>query len=60
MLADAICATPRLPGFDALRRAAFATPGRSVVVQTALALLFVRAVGKVVADPFKPFLYFHF
>jgi alginate O-acetyltransferase complex protein AlgI len=55
-----ICACPRLPGFDWARRAAFATPGRTAAVQTAIALVFVLAVGKAVADPFQPFLYFRF
>jgi alginate O-acetyltransferase complex protein AlgI len=49
-----------MPGFERLRRAAFATPGRTAVIETAIALLFVLAVGKAVADPFKPFLYFRF
>jgi alginate O-acetyltransferase complex protein AlgI len=55
-----ICALPRLPGFSVLRRAAFATPRRAVALDTAIALLFVLAVGKAVADPFTPFLYFRF
>ena len=58
--AAVICALPRMPGFERLRRAAFTTPGRTVVIETAIALLFVLAVGKAVADPFKPFLYFRF
>jgi alginate O-acetyltransferase complex protein AlgI len=58
--AAVICALPRMPGFERLRRAAFATPGRTAVIETAIALLFVLAVGKAVADPFKPFLYFRF
>ncbi len=58
--AAVICALPRVPGFDWLRRLAFGTPRHALVVQTALALVFVLAVGKSVADPFKPFLYFRF
>ena len=58
--AAVICACPRLPGFDRARRAVVATPGRIAAVQTALALVFVLAVGKAVADPFQPFLYFRF
>ncbi|MBV9654434.1 MAG: MBOAT family protein, partial [Acetobacteraceae bacterium] len=56
-LAAFICAVPRLPGYDRLRRAAFASPGRVTAVRTAIALAFVLAVGKAVADPFTPFLY---
>ncbi len=58
--ATVICLCPRLPGFDRVRRAVFAAPGGTVAVQTAIALLFVLAVGKAVADPFQPFLYFRF
>ncbi len=58
--ATVICACPRLPGFDRARRAVFSTPGRTAAVQTVIALLFVLAVGKAVADPFQPFIYFRF
>jgi alginate O-acetyltransferase complex protein AlgI len=60
IVAGVICAFPRLPGFERLRRAAFATPQRTLAIQTAIALLFVLAVGKAAVDPFKPFLYFRF
>ncbi|MBV9811833.1 MAG: MBOAT family protein [Acetobacteraceae bacterium] len=60
ILAAAICALPRMPGFHRLRRFVFDAPAPRLVWQTALALLFVVAVGKGVADPFKPFLYFRF
>ena len=33
---------------------------RTFALQTAISLMFVLAVGKAVADPFKPFLYFRF
>jgi hypothetical protein len=38
----------------------FASPGCTLAMQTAISLVFVLAVGKAVADPFKPFLYFRF
>jgi alginate O-acetyltransferase complex protein AlgI len=60
VIAAAICALPRIPGFNRARRFAFRTPGRTVAVQTAMSLVFVAAVGKAVADPFKPFIYFRF
>ena len=59
-LAGFICAVPRIPGYEWLRRVAFGSPGRTLATQTALALVFVLAVGKAVADPFTPFLYFRF
>ncbi len=58
--AAGISALPRVPGFERLRRAVFATEGRVVALQTAIALAFIVAVGKAVADPFQPFLYFRF
>jgi len=60
IVAAAICATPRLPGFAACHAALARQPARWTVVQMAVALLFVCAVGKAVTDPFKPFLYFRF
>jgi alginate O-acetyltransferase complex protein AlgI len=59
-VAATICALPRVPGFVRMRRFAFATPLRGVAVQSAMSLVFVLAVGKALADPFKPFLYFRF
>lgn len=56
----AVCATPRLPGFRALRARIETGGGLAVAAQTGIALLFVIAVGKAVADPFSPFLYFRF
>jgi alginate O-acetyltransferase complex protein AlgI len=55
-----ICVLPRLPGFGRLHRLVFSQPRIEFALQTALALLFVCAVGKSVADPFKRFLYFRF
>jgi len=55
-----ICAAPRMPGFERIQHAIFTQPGRLLAMQTAIALTFVVAVGKAVADPFQPFLYFRF
>src|SRR5271166_154385 len=60
VLAAVICALPRMPGFRRLRHFVFTTPGWTLAMETALSLVFVVAVGKAVADPFKPFLYFRF
>jgi alginate O-acetyltransferase complex protein AlgI len=59
-VAAVVCALPRMPGFDRLRRLVFASPGCTLAMQTAISLVFVLALGKAVADPFKPFLYFRF
>ncbi|HET7879413.1 MAG TPA: MBOAT family protein [Acetobacteraceae bacterium] len=60
LLAAAICAMPRMPGFHRLRHIVLDRPGWSFALQTATSLVFLLAVGKAVADPFKPFLYFRF
>ncbi|MBV8522491.1 MAG: MBOAT family protein [Acetobacteraceae bacterium] len=60
VVAAIICAIPRLPGWPWLRDQALRPEWRAFAVQMALAALFVGAVGKAVADPFKPFLYFRF
>jgi alginate O-acetyltransferase complex protein AlgI len=60
IIAAAICAMPRMPGFHRIQHAVFATPAWTFALQTAISLVFVLAVGKAVADPFKPFLYFRF
>jgi alginate O-acetyltransferase complex protein AlgI len=60
LLAAFICAAPRLPGFNRWRAMTVAGGRAAIGMQTALALLFVAAVGKAVADPFTPFLYFRF
>ena len=51
-----------MPGYEWLRRAAFATQKDAPPLRSRrrMALVFVLAVGKAVADPFKPFLYFRF
>jgi alginate O-acetyltransferase complex protein AlgI len=55
-----VCVVPRLPGWEWLRNQTLGAPWRAFAVQMALAFLFLGAVGKAVADPFKPFLYFRF
>jgi alginate O-acetyltransferase complex protein AlgI len=60
VIAAVICALPRVPGFRRVRHFMLTTPGWSLAMQTAMSLVFVVAVGKAVADPFKPFLYFRF
>ncbi len=51
---------PRLPGFDRAAAGLMAAPAGRAALQTALAVLFVFALAKALADPFKPFLYFRF
>ena len=54
-----ICSAPRIPGFE---RLCMLVASRPFVMsgRLALALLFIMAVGKSVAEPFVPFLYFRF
>jgi alginate O-acetyltransferase complex protein AlgI len=51
---------PRVPGFDRVAGHVAAAPAGRAAVNTLLALLFVFALAKALADPFKPFLYFRF
>ena len=51
---------PRLPGFDRLAGGVLAAPAGRAIVDLLLSLLFVFALAKALADPFKPFLYFRF
>jgi alginate O-acetyltransferase complex protein AlgI len=60
VVAAVISFMPRLPGYDRLRNRFLDDAGWHLALQTALSLVFVLAVGKAVADPFKPFLYFRF
>ncbi len=56
-----ICVIPRLPRFARIREAFMDPLGTpALVLRGVLGLLFIWAVGKAVADPFKPFLYFRF
>jgi alginate O-acetyltransferase complex protein AlgI len=59
-IAAFVCILPRLPGFDRLRVWVVGREWRSTAVQTGISLLFIVAVGKAVADPFTPFIYFRF
>ncbi len=60
VLAAVISFAPRVPGYERLRRRFLDEAGWQLALQTAISLVFVLAVGKAVADPFKPFLYFRF
>jgi alginate O-acetyltransferase complex protein AlgI len=60
VVAGAISLLPRAPGFERARLAVLAWPPGLLIVRLAVALLFVLAVMKALADPFKPFLYFRF
>ena len=51
---------PRVAGFDRAALWFMATGGGRFAVELALSLLFVFALAKALADPFKPFLYFRF
>ncbi len=55
-----ICAIPRLPFYARISDWMMRADLRQAALQTGIALLFVCAVGKAVADPFRPFLYFRF
>ena len=51
---------PRVPGFDRVQANTLAAPAGRAALDLALSLLFVFALAKALADPFKPFLYFRF
>jgi alginate O-acetyltransferase complex protein AlgI len=51
---------PRVPGFDRAEQSLLAAPAGRAVTDLLLVLLFVFALAKALADPFKPFLYFRF
>jgi alginate O-acetyltransferase complex protein AlgI len=51
---------PRVPGFDRLAAGILAAPAGRAVMDLAISILFVFALAKALADPFKPFLYFRF
>jgi alginate O-acetyltransferase complex protein AlgI len=51
---------PRVPGFDRMAGHVMAAPAGRAAINTLLALLFMFALAKALADPFKPFLYFRF
>ena len=58
--AAALSFLPRVPGFERAGAAVLATPWGRMAVNLALSLLFMLALAKAVAEPFKPFLYFRF
>ena len=51
---------PRVPGFDRMTGSVLAAPAGRAVLDLLLSLLFVFALAKALADPFRPFLYFRF
>ena len=51
---------PRVPGFDRAQADTLAAPAGRAALDGVLALLFVFALAKALADPFQPFLYFRF
>ncbi len=51
---------PRVPGFDRVAGLVLAAPGGRAMLDLTLSLLFVFALAKALADPFRPFLYFRF
>ena len=59
-IAALISFLPRVPGFDRAQVSVLAAPAGRAVLDTLLSLLFVFALAKALADPFKPFLYFRF
>ncbi len=60
LVAAVICAVPRLPFYARVRDAVARSDWRTFAWQAGMAVLFVGAVGKALADPFKPFIYFRF
>ncbi|MEJ1979191.1 MAG: MBOAT family O-acyltransferase [Acetobacteraceae bacterium] len=51
---------PRVPGFERAESVVLGSTAGRFVLQLVLSLLFVVALAKALADPFKPFLYFRF
>jgi alginate O-acetyltransferase complex protein AlgI len=51
---------PRFPGYSRVSSGVMTSPSGRFAVNSLLALLFVLALAKALADPFKPFLYFRF
>jgi alginate O-acetyltransferase complex protein AlgI len=60
VIAAVICAVPRLPFYPRLRAAFTGQAAGSLAWHYGLAVLFAGAVGKALADPFVPFIYFRF
>ncbi|MBV8850430.1 MAG: MBOAT family protein [Methylobacteriaceae bacterium] len=55
-----ICVMQRVVAHKPDFRAMFEGPRWQIAMQSALSLLFIAGVGKSIATPFKPFLYFRF
>ena len=51
---------PRVPGFDRWAGTLLAAPAGRAGTDLLLSVLFITALAKALADPFKPFLYFRF
>ncbi len=51
---------PRVPGFERCATTVMARPWGRFSVEMLVSLLFLLALAKALADPFKPFLYFRF
>ena len=51
---------PRVPGFDRAQGSVLAAPAGRAALDLGLSCLFVFALAKALADPFRPFLYFRF
>lgn len=51
---------PRIPVFDRLSLRVMAAPAGKFAIELTVSLLFLFALVKSLADPFKPFLYFRF
>ena len=60
VIATGISLLPRVPGFDRLRHAMVIWPPGLFALRLTVSVLFLLAVMKALADPFKPFLYFRF
>ena len=60
VVAASLSLLPRAPGFARLQDGVLASPAGLFAVRLAVSLLFVLAIMKALADPFKPFLYFRF
>ena len=60
VVAASVSLLPRAPGFARASGAILAWPPGLAAIRLVVALLFLLAVMKALADPFKPFLYFRF
>ncbi len=51
---------PRVPGYFRIAGGVMSSPAGRTIVNSTLLLLFIYALSKALADPFRPFLYFRF